>query len=193
MTITETLSLHFCRSVAVSTKAKTIYGYAIVYNSASADLGGYVEVIARDAFTEDLATGKKIVALYEHESQNVLGDTESGTLKLTPDDKGIAFELELPDTDFGQYIYDQVKAGTLDGMSFAFRASIVQWDLQKSVKTVIKGTMTEITVTSSPAYEATVALTRSKKSQEAKKESEPLLSKEHLDTIDANLHRLKML
>ena len=190
MTITQELSLHFTRAVAVATKPKTIYGNAIVYNSQSVDLGGYVEVIARGAFDADIATGKNIVCLYEHESNNILGQTSDGTLKLTPDDKGVQFELTLPDTPFGQSVYDKVKAGGLDGMSFGFRSQVVEWDLTKSVKTVKLGTISEVTLTSQPAYEMTVALTRSKRT-----EAQPPISEtpKELNRLDNNVHRLKML
>jgi HK97 family phage prohead protease len=187
---TESLSLHFTRSVAVATDTKKIYGYAIVYNSKSVDLGGFVEVIAVDAFTEDINTGKNIKCLYEHDHALVLAETEKGTLKLTPDDKGVAFELTLEDSELAESIYAKVKSGEIDGMSFGFLSQIVEWDLNKSIKTVKKATLTEITLTATPAYEMTVALTRSKN---RKKDISTDYPKDSIEPIDANLHRLRML
>lgn len=185
-------SQHFTRSLAVATDKKlVVYGYAIVYNSPSVDLGGYREVIARDAFTDDIKTRRNITCLYEHEGHNVLGETAKGTLVLTPDDKGVAFELTLPDTEFGNSVYQRAQSGELDGMSFGFKQRLVEWDLDRSIKTVRLGVITEVTITSTPAYEATVALTRSK-SKTQKKEPEPETQKSKA-AIDMNKHRLRML
>jgi len=68
-----------------------IVGYAAVYNRLSLDLGGFREEILPGAFDKILGRqrGKSdVVALFNHDSNIVLGRTSSGTLELTSDDKG---------------------------------------------------------------------------------------------------------
>jgi phage head maturation protease len=61
-----------------------------------------------------------VVALFNHNQDQVLGRTTSGTLRLNADKVGLAFELDLPDTSIGRDVYASVKRGDLNGCSFAF-------------------------------------------------------------------------
>src|SRR3546814_8215181 len=74
-------------------------GYAATYGS-EARLGGFVETIAPGAFRSTL--GGDILALLDHDAGKVLGRTRSGTLRLSEDSRGLAFSLDLPDTQAGR-------------------------------------------------------------------------------------------
>ena len=67
-----------------------IVGYAARYNRLSLDLGGFREEILPGAFDKILNRQRAkadVVALFNHDSNMVLGRTASGTLELSSDDK----------------------------------------------------------------------------------------------------------
>jgi len=80
----------------------TVSGYAATYNTLSKDLGGFRERIAPEAFRRILATNPDVVCLFNHDMNSVLGRTSAGTLRLSEDRKGLAFECDLPNTTVGR-------------------------------------------------------------------------------------------
>ena len=75
-------------------------GYVVKWDSPSEDLGGYVEIIRRGAFSKVLASSAPIVAILDHDKRvcNVLGSTASGTLVLAEDDVGLSFIAQANNT-----------------------------------------------------------------------------------------------
>ena len=68
-------------------------GYAAVYDQPTARQSDYpgTETIARGAF--DSALGRDdVLALVDHDMGKLLGRTSTGTLRLSSDDHGLAFE-----------------------------------------------------------------------------------------------------
>lgn len=103
--------------------APKIRGRAIVYNSRSKDLGGFTEIIVPGAFDHILARQRPkldVVALWNHDASQLLGRTTSGTLRLIPDERGVAFELDPPDTTLGRDLMTLCRRGDIAGCSFAF-------------------------------------------------------------------------
>lgn len=140
-----------------------IAGYAVVFDKASQNLGGFVEYIRPTAFDDVDMTD--VVALYDHDFGNVLGRTSAETLKLKIDNRGLYFELSIPDTTVGRDVYTNIRAGNLQGMSFGF--TVVQDDWQsgtdgvaiRHVETI--GELYEVSVVAMPAYQdTTVEATR---------------------------------
>ncbi len=96
-----------------------IAGYAAVFDVRSDLLGGFfVEVIAPGAFDNVLTQDTR--GLFNHDPNYLLGRTVSGTLRLSVDQRGLAYEIDTPDT---QTIRDLVVApiarGDMPGSSFA--------------------------------------------------------------------------
>lgn len=143
-------------------------GYAAVYGSHSQDLGGFVEVIRPGAFTRTLTAPDNIRALYEHDNQRLLGRVGSGTLKLSEDSKGLAFELSLPDTSYARDLGILVERGDIAGCSFGFQVPIGgdAWELRDGTLTrdLINVNLHEITITGNPAYLDTTVAKRSMES-----------------------------
>lgn len=143
---------------------KIIVGYAAKYNSPTTirDWWGdeFLEEIAEGAFDTSLKEDN-IRALYNHNSDHILGSTKSKTLALTSDNLGLRFELELPNTQIGNDLYESVKRGDIDGNSFGFRVRADKWSkVEKDGKEMMKRTLTdvkliEISPTPFPAYEDT--------------------------------------
>ena len=81
----------------------------------------YVERIERSAFDNALSRGDDVVALFNHDPNNVLGRSSSGTLKLSLDSRGLAYEIEPDETTIAQNVLRMQKRGDIPGSSFAFR------------------------------------------------------------------------
>lgn len=98
-----------------------IVGYAAVYNRLSLDLGGFREMILPGAFDRVLnrERGRQdVVALFNHNSDIVLGRTSSGTLELSSDDKGLRYVVTPPVSRAD--VLELIQRRDVKGSSFAF-------------------------------------------------------------------------
>jgi uncharacterized protein len=103
-----------------SGKTMKVGGYAARYGILSHSLGNFKERISKRAFDGILSTKPDVVCLFNHDANAVLGRTTSGTLQLRADDKGLAFDCDLPDTNAGRDAYESVSRGDIQSCSFAF-------------------------------------------------------------------------
>lgn len=101
----------------IRTAGRRIEGYAATFG-AEARMGSVLETIAPGAFRSAL-TGD-VLALLDHDPAKVLGRTRSGTLRLSEDSQGLAFSLDLPDTQAGRDVLALAERNDLGGMSFGF-------------------------------------------------------------------------
>lgn len=98
---------------------KTIEGYALLFNSPSKDLGGFVEVIDPKAL--DNVDLSNVIMLDQHDYSKPLASVKAGTLTLETDDKGLHFTATLDDSvSYANDAYANVKSGNVDSMSFRF-------------------------------------------------------------------------
>ena len=138
---------------------KKLSGYAIVWNTPSKDLGGFKEVVSPDALKGvDLSN---VLMLNDHDYTQVLASVKAGTLKLTPDDKGLHFDATLPDTTTANDVFANVKAGNLDSCSFSFDVDdgFDKWekDDQGNITRTINQIkdLFDVSVVAVPAYDST--------------------------------------
>lgn len=138
---------------------KKLSGYAIVWNTPSKDLGGFKEVVSPDALKGvDLSN---VLMLNDHDYTQVLASVKAGTLKLTPDDKGLYFEATLPDTTTANDVFANVQAGNLDSCSFSFDVDdgSDKWDKddQGNITRTINQIkdLFDVSVVAVPAYDST--------------------------------------
>jgi len=140
-----------------------LVGFAAVFN-AEANLGEFFETVRPGAFTRTLAEQRSVFALYDHEQRSVLGRTPN-TLKLSEDARGLAFELDLPDTTLGRDLAVSVGRGDITGCSFGFRCFTGgdRWQTRGAVmhRELLEVELHEITITSLPAYAETEVVRRS--------------------------------
>lgn len=154
----------------VRADGQTVAGYAAVFNSET-DIGGmFREKIAPGAFRPSL--NGDVRALWNHDSSNVIGRTKAGTLRLAEDSKGLAVEIDLPDTQVGRDLRENMRLGNVDGMSFGFRVTKQQWDETGDipVRTIEEVELFEVSAVTFPAYEATEIALRSLDKQRDERE-----------------------
>lgn len=135
-----------------------LVGYAAKFGATSEDLGGFRERIRPGAFAGSLRSSSGIAALYEHDSTRILGTTANGSLKLSEDDKGLRFELDVVNTSWGRDVLELVRTRTVGGCSFGFvtpkGGDVFTTEGGKTIRELVNVDLREITITSRPAYRA---------------------------------------
>ena len=141
---------------------RTIQGL-IPYNTASADLGGFTEVIAPGAFASALEPGADVLCLRDHDQKILLGRTKSRTLTLHDSPEGLRFSVNLPNTTQAADLIESVERGDLDANSFGFLCERDRWTggAGTAVRTLQQVTLFEISPCSFPAYSASSVALRS--------------------------------
>lgn len=147
--------------VRASSDGKGITGYAAVFNQ-RADLGWMLEVVMPGAFTDCLATDPDVRALFNHNPDIVLGRTKSGTLRLKEDNRGLQFDVDLPDTQAGRDVRASIARGDVDQCSFGFTVDEQTWREEKNdagemetTRELVAVTVYDISPVVFPAYEGT--------------------------------------
>lgn len=141
----------------LSLEGKKIIGRPVVYDSLSEDLGGFKEIIKRGAFGDSI--NGDVRALVEHDTKLILGRTTSGTLNIQEDEQGLFIEIAPPETRTASELITSIERGDISGMSFGFTVNQdgSAWDFNQSpaIRTITSAHLSEITITSLPAYRAT--------------------------------------
>jgi hypothetical protein len=100
-------------------ESRKIHGYAALFDSRTS-LSPYVdEVIKPGAFGDAIKTSD-VRALFNHDPNLILARTASGTLKIKQDARGLHYEFEVPNTNFGNDFLEMVRRGDISQSSFAF-------------------------------------------------------------------------
>lgn len=136
---------------------RRLVGYAAVFNSRSEDLGGFHEVIQPGAFARTLRDREDIYAFVDHDSGKRIGRTKNGTLSLREDSHGLRVEIDLPNTQLGNDILEEARAGLLDAMSFGFQVRDDEFRREGDgvVRELRDVELFEVSPVSMPAYRAT--------------------------------------
>lgn len=84
-------------------ETRTVEGYAVVFDSLSNDLGGFNEIISRNALDGVLEKSDVFCLLNHDNSRGILARSNKGqgSLELTIDDKGLKYRFEAPKTALG--------------------------------------------------------------------------------------------
>lgn len=102
-------------------------GYAATYNTLSEDLGWCRERIMPGAFDRAVKEKQDVRHLINHDPNQVLGRTLSGTTEIKSDATGLYFRTLLPDTTFARDLLVSIDRGDITECSFAFVAARTSW------------------------------------------------------------------
>ena len=149
------------------TQTRTISGYAAVFNSPTRLWEDLDEVIASGAFSRAVSSSD-VRCLFNHDWSNVLGRTKSGTLRLSEDERGLKFEVDLPDTTIARDLIKSMERGDINQCSFGFIPTEETWDYNSTpmLRTIHEVELYEVSIVPLPAYEDTEAALRSKEDLE---------------------------
>lgn len=170
-------------------ESNVIEGYAAVFNSPTDIWGMFTEVIAPGAFADAIVSNNDIRALFNHDWNNVLGRTKSGTLRLSEDARGLKFEVDLPNTTLAKDLSESLKRGDISQCSFGFVPTSETWDYEPEipVRTINSVELHEISVVSIPAYEDTEVSLRSKEANKSIEQRLKLIQKIN-SVLEENKH-----
>lgn len=155
------------RSTNDGTVSRRIEGTAVVFNSDSQDLGGFIEQILPESIDQTTIDTSDVFATLDHDpSRGILARSRrgKGTLELTLDEKGLHYAFDAPHTALGDEVLEMIKRGDIFASSFAFTVADDEWVWDESgfgrrfVKKIDR--LYDIACVFEPAYLATSAVTR---------------------------------
>jgi hypothetical protein len=140
----------------------TLTGYAAVFNSDSLPITNerrgrpFVERVAPGAFAETLTekrNGDEILSFWAHMPEQPLGRFGKN-LRLSEDERGLRYELDVPDTTAGRDLVENIKHGIVDGVSFGFSVRQEKFvrGAEMDTRTLVKVKLYEVSPTAIPAY-----------------------------------------
>lgn len=143
-------------------KGNQLGGYAAVFDQ-TVDLGFGRERIAQGAFDTALETSD-VRALWNHDARLVLGRQSSGTLQLSVDSTGLAYEIDLPDTSYARDVRALVERGDVNGASFQFIPEKIEWADDNTTRVHLSvGQLIDVSPVTFPAYEGASVEARSRR------------------------------
>jgi uncharacterized protein len=140
---------------------RTIGGYASVFEKRSHPLGGYVEIVERSCFNKSMATGwTGVIARFNHDDMSLLGTTRAQTLRLTQDNVGLDYSVDLPECRSD--VYEYVQRGDISNSSFAFQVFDDEFTHDGDgypVRHLLSARLVDVAPVTTPAYpDASVGL-----------------------------------
>lgn len=168
------------------THTRTISGYAAVFNSQTLLWDDLSEVIVPGAFSKAISNSD-VRCLFNHDWSNVLGRTKSGTLRLEEDERGLKFEVDLPDTTVARDLVKSMERGDINQCSFGFVPTEETWDYNSEpmLRTIHEVELYEVSIVPLPAYEDTEAALRSRDELEKNVEERNKLIKKINQALEA--------
>lgn len=160
------LSGHIHLEARAENEGQRLVGYAAMFDTLSQDLGGFREQIRQGAFARSLEGSPDVRALWNHNTQYVLGRTSAGTMSLREDEKGLRVEIEPPDSSWARDLMTSVERGDVSQMSFGFRVRAGGQEFDENDEGEILRTLTdvelmEVSPVTFPAYPDTSIAARS--------------------------------
>lgn len=141
----ESTGLHV-REAEGDTPSRIISGYAVLFNTPSEPLWSDEdsearEIIAPSAITKEFLDGCDIKFTMYHDRQLILGRSNkgTGTLSYFVDERGVGFNLELPDSPNGDEALSAVRRGDISGCSFAFTTYYWNEDFVERTADIVNG------------------------------------------------------
>lgn len=161
---------------AEQTDGLYVEGYALTFDQPTvlAEIDGvqYKEMI--DARALQSAEMSDVIFNYNH-SGKVMARTRNKTLELQVDERGLFVRARLDGTEEGRKLYEEIRGGYIDRMSFSFTVSDQRYDKENRMR-VITGIrkLYDVSAVDIPAYDTTSISARSFFEAEAEEERKAL-------------------
>lgn len=143
-------------------ETRTLVGHAAVFDVWT-DLWGMEERVRPGAFARSLGEDD-IRGLFNHNPDNVLGRNKAKTLTLREDKVGLAFEIQLPNTQLARDLAVSIERGDITGCSFGFITRKAEWEDEEGKKprrSIIDAQLFDVGPVTYPAYAETDVEARS--------------------------------
>jgi hypothetical protein len=155
-----------CETSSVETRQierdgrQMLTGILVPYNSPSNVLpGGFREIYEPGCFSESLKDDIRFLCF--HDETKILGRTSAGTARLFDREDGLHFEVDLPDTSFGNDARVSIERGDIGGSSAGFYLRQGGFTMEQRggevFRRISKGQLSEGSITTTPAYKAATA------------------------------------
>ena len=178
---------------------KRVTGYATtfgvpykLYGSNSYEIW---EVIDKNAF--DKTDMDDVIMQYDHEGR-VFARTRNNTLALRSDEHGLLIDADLSGTELGRQLYEEIKGGYTDKMSFGFTVRGDKWEdemidgVQKSTRTITDiGKLYDVSAASIPANDSTSLSVRSLTDGAIERLKAERLERERVEALEARRAALR--
>ncbi len=130
-----------------------------------------VERVGPTAFDADLLSGADVLALVNHDDNQLLGRRSAGTLELYKDERGLGYRIAPDDEDpLYQQTARNIRKRNIQGSSFGFVVREDRWHVEgdKEVRTLGDVALYDVSPVVRPAYTGTTATARSQTAVEAR-------------------------
>lgn len=136
-----------------------IEGYPIVFET-PATHWGVTEIISRDALNSCDMTD--VPLKYNHDDSHLLmARTRNGSMQLSIDSVGVKMHADLIDTQSNRDIYECIKSGLLDKMSFGFTVKKENYDFDTDTRTILEiDKLYDVSIVDMPFYDSTSVYAR---------------------------------
>ena len=139
-------------------ESRIVSGHAAVFDTLSVEMGGFRERVAQGAFANTIKNDD-VRGLWNHDPASILARTKSGTLKLSEDDRGLAFSMDVAETRVGNDLLVSIRRGDVDEMSFGFVMLDEAWEQEAgqelATRTLKQVRLLDVSPVSFPAYPGT--------------------------------------
>lgn len=168
-----------------------VEGYFAVFDEVYEVWPGVTESIQRGAFANSI--GQDVRALYNHNTDQILGRTSAGTLELKEDDRGLWGRIKINRNDSDAVnVYERIARGDITGCSFGFEIKSERWEQKadNSVHYTIEEVdpLYEVSPCVFPAYEATSVSSRGKDLEEIRKRTRQAWRDKMLNKLKGGAH-----
>lgn len=167
------------------TDSRKVKGYGVVFNQRTTlyDDGEYkIEEIITPESVEGILSTADVRSEYNHDKNMLLGRTSSGTLSLRTDENGVHYEVDVPNTSYGNDLLELVDRRDITGSSFQAMIPAEGIDIERVnekhllMRVTKMSRFIEIGPVYSPAYQQTTAQRSQEKMMELFEAAKPQLN-----------------
>ena len=153
------------------------------------------EVVDRNAFAK--TDTSDVIMQFDHQGR-VFARTRNNTLALRSDEHGLLIDADLGGTEIGRELYEEIKGGYIDRMSFGFTVRGDEWEERMEDGVEIRtrritdiGKLYDVSAVSIPANDSTSISVRSLVDGEIKRLEAERLEQERLERLEERRNALR--